>query len=182
MSREKDNQPEQADQSGAEIGRQLSMAVVLFHSAIAHRVGLNATDLKTLDLLTLTGPLTAGELAEQTGLSSGTTTELIDRLEKAGFVRRERDPHDRRRVMIQPVAERGNEIDPLFFSLSQRMAQLLTRYDQHEMAAIGDFVQHTIAILTEETIQLRAETKLAKASTKERGNNLRVQAQAPPIT
>ena len=64
----------------------------MFHQAIADRLGLNVTDHKCIDLLLMKGPLTAGELAGMTGLTTGAITAVIDRLEKAGFVRREDDP------------------------------------------------------------------------------------------
>ncbi|WP_392435861.1 MarR family transcriptional regulator [Chlorogloeopsis fritschii PCC 9212] len=73
-------------------GRELSAATVLFHTAIAERLGLNTTDHKCADILAQTGAITAGELAERTGLTTGAITGVVDRLEKAGFVRRERDP------------------------------------------------------------------------------------------
>src|SRR5438270_3489198 len=83
--------------------RQLSAATILFHQAIADRLGLNVTDHKCLDILERTGPMTAGEMAQQTGLTTGAITGVIDRLEQAGFVRRAEDPNDRRRVIIEPI-------------------------------------------------------------------------------
>src|SRR5262245_4409010 len=83
--------------------RQLSTATILFHQAIADRLGLNVTDHKCADILLRTGPVTAGELARQTGLTTGAITGVIDRLEKAGFVRRIRDADDRRRVIVEPL-------------------------------------------------------------------------------
>src|SRR5215813_7862986 len=82
--------------------RQLSAATILFHQAVADRLGMNVTDHKCADILERHGPLTAGELAERTGLTTGAITGVIDRLEKTGFVRRAEDPGDRRRVIIEP--------------------------------------------------------------------------------
>src|SRR5262245_29900394 len=81
--------------------RQLSVATIMFHQAIADRLGMNVTDHKCADLLERNGPMTAGELAEQTGLTTGAITGVIDRLEQAGFVRRAPDPGDRRRVIVE---------------------------------------------------------------------------------
>src|SRR6516164_2366733 len=81
-------------------GRQLSTATIMFHQAIADRIGLHPTDLKCADILFVKGPLTAGELAELTGLTTGAITGVIDRLEGAGFARREEDRYDRRRVIV----------------------------------------------------------------------------------
>src|SRR5271157_5057901 len=95
--------------------RQLATATVMFHQAIADRLGMHVTDHKCLDILVQTGPIPAGALAERTGLTTGAITGVIDRLEKAGFVRRIKDPDDRRRVVIEPFADRiEKEIAPLF--------------------------------------------------------------------
>src|SRR5918997_6772224 len=80
------------------IGSRLSTTTVLFHSAVADRLGVSATDVKCYTILRQTGPLTAGELAERVSLTTGAITGVIDRLERAGLVRRAADPHDRRRV------------------------------------------------------------------------------------
>src|SRR5215831_10305891 len=75
----------------AEVGRSHSDATVMLHSAIAQRFDLTATDLKALGFLDRLGALTAGEIAQHTGLATASVTSLIDRLEKRGFVRRTRD-------------------------------------------------------------------------------------------
>src|SRR5216117_3098234 len=80
-----------------EAARRQSTATVLFHAAVAERLGLSATDHKYADLIARQGPMTAGELADRAGLTTGAITGVLDRLERAGWVRRERDPHDRRR-------------------------------------------------------------------------------------
>src|SRR5690349_15820511 len=77
-------------------GRRLSTATIMFHQAVADRLGLNLTDHKCVDLLLLNGPLTAGELASLTALTTGAITAALDRLERGGFVKREDDPEDRR--------------------------------------------------------------------------------------
>ncbi|YAF98277.1 MAG: MarR family winged helix-turn-helix transcriptional regulator [Nodularia sp. CChRGM 3473] len=138
-----------------QLGRELSARTLMFHAAIAERVGLSATEHKALDLLGRAGPLTAGQLAELTRLTTGAITGLIDRLEKVGFVRRERDPSDRRKVVIYPVMEKIEaEIAPLFASMSQQMEKLLSDYSDEELAIIQDFVTQSIAVLQEETAKL----------------------------
>lgn len=82
--------------------RRLATRTVLFHQAAAQTLGLFPTDLKSADLLNELGPLTAGELSEKTGLSSGAVTALIDRLEKAGYAKEKRIK-DKRRVIIVPL-------------------------------------------------------------------------------
>jgi DNA-binding MarR family transcriptional regulator len=119
-------------------------------------VGLHASDLRCLDLLLQRGPLTAGRLAELTGLTTGSMTALIDRLEKAGYVQRGKDPHDRRRVVIEPVTEKAmREIGPLFESMGQAMMELCSRYTPEELALIVDFVRRTHPISEAEIAKLK---------------------------
>lgn len=139
------------------LGRQLSTATILFHSAVADQLGLNPTDHKCMGILAETGPIAAGELAGITGLTTGAITGVIDRLEQVGFVRREKDPNDRRRIIIQPLVEKAErEIGPLFQSLGQAMDALAGQYTEQELAIISDFLRRAITIMQEETTKLRA--------------------------
>src|SRR5690349_21852556 len=81
--------------------RRTGSTLQLLGQLAAERIGVNATDLNCLNLVALAGPLTAGELARQTGLTTASITGVLDRLEEGGFVRRERDPKDRRRVNVK---------------------------------------------------------------------------------
>ena len=159
MSRDVPPRAELLNAVGYELGRELSTRTVLLHQVIAERLGLNTTDHKAMDLLSRAGPITAGELAELTGLTTGAITGIIDRLEKAGFVRRQSDPHDRRRVIIQPLMEHvERDIAPLFDSLAHAMAALCARYSDQDLVLIRDFMTRSIAILQEETARLRMQT------------------------
>ncbi|MBO0783324.1 MAG: MarR family transcriptional regulator [Ktedonobacteraceae bacterium] len=147
---------------GELLGRELSTAVVLFHQAVAERMGLNATDFKCLDMLAQRGPLTAGRLAEILGLTGGAITGVIDRLEAAGFVQRERDPGDRRRVIIKPCDSQAyaKTLVPIFASLQQAMGEeLANRYSPEEFDAIEDFLRRTIHILRQETLKLHQQAE-----------------------
>ena len=124
-------------------GRENSAATVLLHTAIAERVGLTATDTKTIDTLMRLGPVTAGEVAGYTGLATASVTSLIDRLEKKGLVRRVRDPHDRRRVMVEPVRERLAGGEAVFGSIREGFANLLERYTDEQLETILDFIQRS---------------------------------------
>src|SRR6185295_6821014 len=88
---------------GRKLAGEHAVKTVLFQQAIADRLGLNTTDLMCLSFLSDTEPLTAGQLAEATGLTTGSVTVMIDRLEKAGYAQREKDPTDRRRVLVRPL-------------------------------------------------------------------------------
>jgi DNA-binding MarR family transcriptional regulator len=120
--------------------RESSTLAVFFHTKMAERVGLGATEGKTLGLLGLLGPLTAGEIASHTGLTTPSVTGLLDRLESKGMVRRVRDPHDRRRVIVEPDQERLAERDQLFFSVQEGFRELLDIYSDEQLATIADFL------------------------------------------
>jgi DNA-binding MarR family transcriptional regulator len=136
--------------------RELSAATILFHQAVADRLGLNVTDHKCADILSRTGPITAGELARRTGLTTGAITGIIDRLESAGFVRRVRDPRDRRRVILEPMRKQlEQQIAPLFASMAQAVAELTARYSLQELTVIRDWAARSLQMAREETRKLR---------------------------
>ena len=138
-----------------EVGRTLSTHTVMLHAAVAERLGLNITDHKALDFACRGGgTVTAGELAELTGLTTGAITGVIDRLEKAGFARRERDPDDRRRIIIRPTS-RAQEIGRLFESLAQAMTKLCSQYTDRDLSLMIDFFDRITALVQEETRKLR---------------------------
>ena len=135
----------------ARAGREHSDATVLFHAAVAERLGLNLTDEKTLSVLQRVGPLSARELAAQTGLAPSSVTTLIDRLETKGFVRRRPDPHDRRRITVELVAERFTEMEQVFASTSASLQVLVDRYTDQQLQVINDFLGRNAARLRGET-------------------------------
>ena len=138
-------------------GRESSTASVLLHSVIAAQVGLGATDQKTLDVLLRLGPLTAGEIGTHTNLTSASVTSLVDRLEKRGFVRRERDAHDRRRVVVHANRERLVDFWPYFEPYLKRLSGLLESYSDAELLVIIDFLSR-IADLSHHEATRIAET------------------------
>ncbi len=148
----------------------MSAATIMFHQAVADRLGLNVTDHKCADILLRTGPITAGELAQRTGLTTGAITGVIDRLEQAGFVRRARDAHDRRRVIIEPMRERlEQEIGPLFESMARASAALCARYSTQELAVIHDFASRAHAMAYEEARKLREGAASAGSAREAKG-------------
>ena len=153
--------PEKRSELHAAVGRefrQFSLATILFHQAIADRLGVHVTDHKCAELLLLGGPMTAGELAQRTGLTTGAVTGVIDRLEKAGLVRRVKDTGDRRRVVIEPFAERiEKEIAGLFGPIGRAMADLCSQFSTGDLDVIRDFTARFHAIVDKETWKLREE-------------------------
>lgn len=137
---------------GAALGRELSTAVVMFHEAVGAHLGVSAGDQRALTLIGREGPLSAGDLAEKTGLTPGAVTGMIDRLERAGLVRREHDANDRRRVLVTATAGRPD----VFGGLAAAMNELTARYDEAELEVIADYLTRTVDILREETRKLTA--------------------------
>src|SRR6266540_2443523 len=110
---------------------------------------MHQTDIETMDLLNTLGPMTAGELSERTGLSSGATTRLIDRLERVGYVRRCADEADRRCVIIEPVHENLAKLGALFQPMADGMAELWSKLDDDELDVIIEFVRQNNALVAE---------------------------------
>jgi len=133
------------------IGREHSDAAVLFHAAVAQRMGLNATDYKTMSALDRLGPLTAGEIAQYTGLATASVTDLIDRLVDKGYARRVRDANDRRKILVEPVQEKVLHARRYFRSTDRSVAALYERYSNRELEVIADFLQHNVKRLRRET-------------------------------
>src|SRR5688572_11982445 len=116
------------------MGFRLSTATVLFHAAVADRLGLSVTDVKCYSLIRQAGTLTAGELADQTGLTTGAITGVIDRLEKAGLARRARDAGDRRRVIIELVHNPAHELllQQVYEPMGRDIGELVASYSDEE--------------------------------------------------
>ena len=132
--------------------------VMLFHSAVAARLGLNATDVNCLRLLE-DQAMSAGELSDRIGLTGAATTALIDRLEQRGFVRRERSKEDRRRLTIHPDSGKLQQVNALYGSQGDRMARLLVKFTAEEFAVIIDFLEQSTAALNAEIQALKESEK-----------------------
>ncbi|MFE3140622.1 MarR family transcriptional regulator [Streptomyces scopuliridis] len=137
--------------------RNLVSRSVLFHQAVADRLGLNVLDLNCLGALVVRGSMAAGQLASENGVTTGAITGVIDRLEAAGHVRRDKDPKDRRRVLVTPLANVEARIFPLFESLGESLAELCSRYTDEELRTVLGFMRTAAPITFEEAVKLRAE-------------------------
>jgi DNA-binding MarR family transcriptional regulator len=139
-------------------GREMSARIILFHQAIASRFGLNATDYKCMDIAKYEAAVTAGRLAELTGLTTGAITAALDRLERAGFVQRERDAADRRRVVVRALPAAQEKLAPFFAELGGAMTRLHEKYTSDELALILDYQAGCITILERQTNALGEES------------------------
>ena len=143
--------------------RKVSAQSVLLSQAVADRLGMNPTDLEALDLLHLHGHLPAGRLAEQTGLTTGAITGVVDRLERAGYARREADSTDRRRVIVRAVADQAQrDIAPLYAAMAREMGELFSRYTDEELGVILDFLTRSHEVGAAQIARLRAEAEARK--------------------
>lgn len=109
---------------------------VMMHQAVADRLGLHVTDLRCLNLLRLGGSATAGELAARTGLTTGAVTRMIDRLLKSGYVSREHDEQDRRRVIVRVREDRIAEIAPHYEVLAREFGAAMADYTAEQLRLV----------------------------------------------
>jgi DNA-binding MarR family transcriptional regulator len=116
------------------------VGVVLHNHAVSQRVGLGPSDSQLISLLNLHGPLTPGRLSELTGLTTGTVTGVIDRLERGGFVRRERDTTDRRKVLVTPVPEAMVALGEHYREHGEHLDAVLRARDEAQLRVIADFL------------------------------------------
>jgi DNA-binding MarR family transcriptional regulator len=123
--------------------RRSSAAGVLHGQTVARRVGVNSSDLECLDLILMSGPSSAGEIARHTGLTSGAVTGLIDRLERLGLVERTADPADRRKVLVRVREDRIGPIARLYAPLEKAMQSLLAGYSREELKLLIDFAEQS---------------------------------------
>lgn len=124
-----------------EASRDMAGWTLMVHQAITSRFGLGPTDMKCLDLARDEPDLTAGRLAEITGLSTSAVTSAVDRLERRGFVERARDPGDRRKVIIRPTGAHDAEAAPIFADIAERFTKVLDGYSDAELELINGYVR-----------------------------------------
>jgi len=109
-----------------------------FQNAMAERQGFNVTDMECLRLLFLRGTATPSELSRHTGLTSGATTAMLDRLEKAGLIGRRPNPDDRRGTLIAPVQSGAEKVALWFESARKALDELISSYSEEELEIISD--------------------------------------------
>lgn len=150
----------QAETEFLTVTRKAGAAMQLLGAAAAERIGINVTDLNCLNILALSGHLTAGELARATGLTTASITGVLDRLEEAGFVRRERDARDRRRVVVRLDATRGmRDVGMVFAPVIQAWRAAIAQYSDEQLSLILEFQLQLEQIMRDALIELRDQPR-----------------------
>jgi DNA-binding MarR family transcriptional regulator len=128
-----------------------------FRNAMSERMGFNVTDMECLRVLYLKGIATPSELARHTGLTSGATTAMLDRLEKAGFIERRPNPDDRRGTLITPVKSGADEVASWFESARKAQDELISSYSEKELEIISDVFERFVKIWEQERLKLEKD-------------------------
>lgn len=126
---------------------------VIHTNAIADKIGLSATEFEALDIISHHRPVSAGDLSRYCGLTSGAITGLVDRLERAGFVRRMADPSDRRRVLLEPIEDpKVNEkVRNLYQPLGKCFKNVIESYSEEQIEFLIE-LQKSMNDVTEKVI------------------------------
>ena len=123
--------------------RELAIQLSLLNHQIGAKLELRDVDLDCLDLIDRQGPVSPGALARLAGLHPATITGILDRLERGGWIARERDPSDRRAVLVRVRKERLPDLLRLYAGMNRSMNEIYADYTESELKAIADFLQHT---------------------------------------
>jgi DNA-binding MarR family transcriptional regulator len=151
------NNQEEIIHSVREKFMEMSTETLLFQQALADLLDVHITDHRCMYFLHSYGAMPAGRLAELTGLTTAAVTGIIDRLEKAGYVRRTNDPKDRRRTIVEPVRNKKLEkkLEVIFTPFHEKMYKLLSSYSASELAFLLDVLTKSIELTREESKRLR---------------------------
>ncbi len=135
--------------------RDYGVRLTEFRNAMNDWVGLNATDMECLRLLFLKGISTPSELARHTGLTSGATTAMLDRLEKVGLIERRPNPDDRRGTLIVPAKSSAEKAASWFESARKAQAELISSYSENELEIIADVFERFTKLWEQEHEKIR---------------------------
>ena len=134
--------------------RDYGVQLALFRSAMNEWAGINATDMECLRLLFANGSASPSELARHTGLTSGATTAMLDRLEQAGLIERQPNPRDRRGTVIVPAQGASDKAAGWFASARQAQDELMSNYQEHELEIIADVFERFTQLWIQEREKL----------------------------
>jgi DNA-binding MarR family transcriptional regulator len=137
--------------------RDYGVNLTLFRNAVSEWAGVNVTDMECLRLLFLKGTATPTELAKHTGLTSGATTAMLDRLEKAGLIERRPNPNDRRGTLIAAAESSAQKAASWFESARNAQDKLISSYSEEELEIISDVFEKFTKLWDEEREKLRKD-------------------------
>ena len=123
--------------------RELTVQLSLLNHHVSAHVALNDVDLDCLDLINRHGPLSPSALARRAGLHPATITGILDRLERGGWVARDRDPSDRRAVAVRALRDRNAELFGLYAGMNASMDEICAGYTGSELEVLADFLRRT---------------------------------------
>lgn len=135
--------------------RQYGISTVLFRHAVSDMLGVNVTDMECLALIFFKGLATPSEISHYTGLTSGATTAMLDRLEKARLIERRPNPDDRRSTLIILTNERNKELDTIFAPVREALNRMTESFSESELAIIADYVKKLVEIWEQEREKLK---------------------------
>jgi DNA-binding MarR family transcriptional regulator len=124
--------------------RELRIQLSLLNYRIGSQLDLKDVDLDCLDILDVYGPLSPSALARRAGLHPATMTGVLDRLERGGWIARERDASDRRAVVVRILSDRYAELMRFYSPMNRSMNKILAKYSDSELEAIADFMGRTV--------------------------------------
>jgi DNA-binding MarR family transcriptional regulator len=137
--------------------RAASAQRTLYSSVLASKLRMHQTDLECLFVITLGQNVTPGQLAVETGLTTGAITGVVDRLQRAGYIKRRRDPRDRRRLFLEPVSHRIEQIRTINRRAFNPWMEELGRYSEAELDLLLDFSDRNYLAAVNATVALREE-------------------------
>ena len=146
--------------------RIVSSQGAMFAKMVADQAGISSADMDCIDFVNVEGRMTAGRLAELTGLTTGAITGVVDRLEKAGMVRRERDESDRRKVFIVPVEERMMEMGRPYELVKRAMQKQSEAYTDAELKFLIRYGTESYQSMLEATTELRGQIEAERSGKK----------------
>lgn len=136
------------------LGQLFSTETALFHQAAAAKCGLSITEMKTLSILLQDGAKTAGQIAQRLSLTTGAVTNVIDRLERHEMVSREKDPNDRRKVIVCVNPKSIEKTDKVYRSMGEAFGQLLEKYSVDELHFLVEHFRASVEITKQEIANL----------------------------
>lgn len=137
--------------------RHFIAATILYNQKVADSVGLHLTDMQCFGVLELLGPVTPGKLAECTGLTTGGVTVMLDRLQKAGFIKRVPNPNDRRSVLVHINPKKFEKISPFYADINQQLEAFFLSTPAADLEIVTNFFSRMNAIRGERSHKAKLE-------------------------